>query len=86
MIAIAKRFKTYVLPRNLHLSSSEVHCSSKKLAFPHITIMSLGRRSLSCFKEQLKLFALRNNHVPRNLNCSNEQPCHLKNKCVQKFV
>jgi hypothetical protein len=39
MIMIAKRFVTFISPRNLGLSSSKVHCSPRKLAFPWGTIM-----------------------------------------------
>ncbi len=58
MTVITKRFGMYVSMGNLGLSPREVHCSPGKLAFLQRTIMSPGRRSLNCPKEQLKLFFL----------------------------
>jgi len=40
---IAKKIGANVLPRNLGLSSGEVHCSPVKLAFPRKIIMSPGK-------------------------------------------
>jgi hypothetical protein len=51
-----KSLETYVPSRNEGLSLGEVHCSLGKLVFPWVIIMSLGRRNLSGFKEQLKPF------------------------------
>jgi hypothetical protein len=78
MIMIIKRFETFVSTGNLGLSSKEVHCSSRKLIFPWGIIMSLWKRSLSCFGEQLKLFFPEEQSCPlrrRNFNCIGKQPC-----------
>jgi hypothetical protein len=58
MMMIVKRFGTYVSLGNLGFSPREVHCSLGKLVFPRGTIMSLGRKNLSCLEEQLKFFFL----------------------------
>jgi hypothetical protein len=58
MTIIVKIFGTYVFSRNLGLSLGKVHCSLGKLPFPWGTIMSLGRRRLSCLEEQFKPYFL----------------------------
>jgi hypothetical protein len=64
MIMIVKIFGTYVSSGNLGLSSRKVCCSSGKLPFSQGTIMSPGRKSLSCLGEQFKpFFPPKNNHV-----------------------
>jgi hypothetical protein len=56
MTVIVKRFRTHISLGNLGLSLGKVYCSQGKLAFPQKTIMSLGKRNLTYFGEQLKPF------------------------------
>jgi len=82
---IAKRFGTYVSLKNLGLSLGEIHCSPRKIVLPRGTIMVPRKRSLSCHREQVKLFFPRERSCPfgkKSLSCPREQPCSLGNKCV----